>query len=81
MNYHLEHHMFTMVPYYNLPKLHALIVHDTPAPDPSILAALKRILPVLKKQLRYQDAVLVRDLPDTAAPYRPEVEKLRPFAV
>jgi len=28
MNYHLEHHMFTMVPYYNLPRLHDLIKHD-----------------------------------------------------
>jgi len=28
MNYHLEHHMFTMVPYYNLPRLHDMIKHD-----------------------------------------------------
>ena len=25
MNYHVEHHMFPMVPYYALPKLHDLI--------------------------------------------------------
>ncbi len=81
MNYHLEHHMFTMVPYYNLPKLHELIKHDTPAPDPSIGSAFGRLLPVLWKQLRYEDAVIIRDLPDTAAPYRDEVEALRPHAV
>lgn len=81
MNYHLEHHMFTMVPYYNLPKLHALIRHDVPRPEPSILAAFKRLLPVLVKQLNYHDAVIVPDLPAGATPYRPEVEKLRPHAV
>lgn len=81
MNYHLEHHMFTMVPYYNLPKLHELIKHDAPAPDPSIFAAFRRLLPVLVKQLTYQDAVIVPKLPVGAAPYRPEVEKLRPHAV
>ena len=80
MNYHLEHHMFTMVPYYNLPKLHELIKHDTPKPDQSIAAAFKRLLPVLKRQLQYHDAVIIRDLPESAAPYRTEVEKLRPFA-
>lgn len=80
MNYHLEHHMFTMVPYYNLPKLHELIKHDTPKPDQSIAAAFKRLLPVLKRQLQYHDAVIIRDLPESAEPYRTEVEKLRPFA-
>ncbi|MEL7091097.1 MAG: fatty acid desaturase [Pseudomonadota bacterium] len=81
MNYHVEHHMFTMVPYYNLPKLHALLAHDLPAPDRSIGAAYRRLLPVLWRQLRYKDAVIVPDLPPTATPYRPEVEKLRPHAV
>lgn len=81
MNYHLEHHMFTMVPYYNLPKLHALIRHDTPAPAPSITAALREILPVLWRQLHYEEAVIVPQLPPTAQPYRPEVDRLRPHAV
>ncbi|MEM6759872.1 MAG: fatty acid desaturase [Pseudomonadota bacterium] len=81
MNYHVEHHMFTMVPYYNLPKLHALLAHDLPAPDRSIGAAYRRLLPVLWRQLRYKDAVIVPDLPPTATPYRAEVEKLRPHAV
>lgn len=81
MNYHLEHHLFTMVPYYNLPKLHALIAHDVPAPDPSIGAAYARLLPVLWRQLQHADAVIVPDLPEGAAPYRPEVDALRPHAV
>jgi fatty acid desaturase len=81
MNYHLEHHLFTMVPYYNLPKLHALIRHDVPAPDPSIIAAFRRLLPVLIKQLRYEEAVIIPPLPDTATPYGSDVDKLRPHAV
>ncbi|MCV0425200.1 MAG: fatty acid desaturase family protein [Roseibium sp.] len=81
MNYHLEHHLFTMVPYYHLPKLHELIKHDVPPPEPSILAAFRRLVPVLVKQLRYEDAVIVPKLPEGATPYREEVERLRPHAV
>src|SRR5690606_14565339 len=32
MNYHVEHHMFPMVPYHALPKLHAAIKADCPTP-------------------------------------------------
>lgn len=81
MNYHLEHHMFTMVPYYNLPKLHDLIKQDLPEPEPSLWAALRRLMPVLLRQLKYEDAVIVPDLPKGALPYRDEVEALRPHAV
>ena len=42
MNYHVEHHMFPMVPYHALPKLHELIKHDLPAPNPSMLDGLPR---------------------------------------
>ena len=80
MNYHLEHHLFTMVPYYRLPELHALVRGQLPPPDRSILAAYRRLVPVLLKQLRFEDAVIIPDLPEGAAPYRAEVERLRPFA-
>ena len=81
MNYHVEHHMFTMVPYYRLPDLHELVKHDLPPPEPSIFAAFRRLLPVLARQLRDEKAVIVPELPDGAAPYREEVEALRPHAV
>jgi fatty acid desaturase len=81
MNYHLEHHMFTMVPYYRLPQLHELIKHDVPAPDPSIYAAFRRIFPVLVKQLKHQDAVILPELPEGATPYGEDAAQLRPFAV
>ena len=81
MNYHLEHHLFTMVPYYHLPKLHALIKDDVPPAEPSILAAFKRLVPVLIKQLRYENAVIIPTLPTGATDYGPEVERLLPSAV
>jgi Na+-transporting NADH:ubiquinone oxidoreductase subunit F len=37
MNYHVEHHMFPLVPYHALPKLHAAVKADMPAPYRSIL--------------------------------------------
>jgi fatty acid desaturase len=73
MNYHIEHHMFPMVPYHALPKLHALIKNDLPAPTPSIWACYKEMLPVWVRQFRGEDIYLVRELPATAKPYRPEL--------
>jgi fatty acid desaturase len=70
MNYHVEHHMFPMVTYHRLPDLHARIRHDLPAPSPSMWAAYREVLPVLRRQLRYEDVFLRRDLPPTARPYR-----------
>ncbi len=72
MNYHIEHHMFPMVPYYALPALHALIKDDLPPPSPSIWHAYKEVWPVLLKQLRYEDYYLRRELPPGARPYREE---------
>ncbi len=72
MNYHVEHHMFPMVPYHALPRLHDLIKHDLPAPTPSILAGYREVWPVLRRQLRYENVFLKRDLPATAKPYLPE---------
>src|SRR5690606_23108960 len=44
MNYHAEHHMFPMVPYYHLPSLHQEIRSDCPAAAPSFTAALRETL-------------------------------------
>jgi fatty acid desaturase len=37
MNYHVEHHMFPMVPYHALAPLHQEIKDDMPTPYGSIL--------------------------------------------
>ena len=52
MNYHLEHHMFPMVPYHALPRLHARMRADSPPAYPSLWAAWREILPALLRQSR-----------------------------
>ncbi|CAD7049894.1 fatty acid desaturase [Pseudorhizobium endolithicum] len=76
MNYHVEHHMFPMVPYHALPRLHDLIKDDLPAPNPSIWAAYKEMWPAVKRQLRNEEYFLKRELPPTAKPYRFEFHDL-----
>jgi fatty acid desaturase len=73
MNYHIEHHMFPMVPYHALPKLHAMIKHDLPAPSPSIWACYKEMVPAWIRQFKGEDYFVVRELPATAKPYRPDL--------
>jgi fatty acid desaturase len=71
MNYHIEHHMFPMVPYHRLPELHARIKDDLPKPNSSIWQAYREVIPVLRRQLADEEFYLTRALPDTAKPYRP----------
>lgn len=73
MNYHVEHHMFPMVPYHRLPELHDLIKHDLPLPNTSILQAYREVWPILIRQLRHEDFFLRRQLPVTAKPYREDL--------
>jgi fatty acid desaturase len=70
MNYHLEHHMFPMVPYHALPRLHDLIKDDLPAPTNGVIAAYLEMWPILKRQLKNEEVFIKRQLPPTAKPYR-----------
>lgn len=78
MNYHVEHHMFPMIPYHALPRLHELIKHDLPPANPSILAAYREMWPAVLRQLKYEDYFIKRELPPTAKPYKAEFHKLEP---
>ena len=69
MNYHVEHHMFPMVPFHRLPDLHEAIKHDLPAPNTSIVQAYREMWPAVVRQLRCESHFLRRDLPATARPY------------
>ncbi len=69
MNYHIEHHMFPMVPYHALPKLHEAVKFDYPEPSPSLYAALKEMITSLLKQKHDPQYVVDRPLPPTANPY------------
>ncbi len=70
MNYHIEHHMFPMVPYHALPALHKEMKSDCPAAAPSLWAALKEVISVLIRQRKDPAYNVVRPLPATAWPYR-----------
>ncbi len=69
MNYHVEHHMFPLVPYYRLPELHEEIAHDCAPVYPSIWAAYKEIIPAVLRQLRDQEYYVHRELLPGAAPF------------
>ena len=75
MNYHVEHHMFPMVPYHQLPALHERLKHDFPTPNSSMLAAYKEIIPALLKQRQNPDYFLRRELPASAQPYKEFVKE------
>ena len=51
MNYHIEHHMFPMVPYHRLPELHEVIRHDCPPPYQSLWLVWVELIPVMLRQL------------------------------
>jgi len=70
MNYHVEHHMFPMVPYYNLPKLHELMKDDCPPAYPSMWAAFKEGMTTIYRQRKDPTYTPVRPLPATANPFR-----------
>jgi fatty acid desaturase len=70
MNYHVEHHMFPMVPYHALPKLHEMLKHDLPRPHPGLWAAYREIIPTVLRQAKDPDHHAERVLPSTASPYR-----------
>ena len=71
MNYHIEHHMFPMVPYHALPKLHEAMKHDMPEPCRSSLHAFAEIIQALIRQQRDPAYTIRRPLPEGAKPYQP----------
>jgi Na+-transporting NADH:ubiquinone oxidoreductase subunit F len=64
MNYHLEHHMFPLVPYHALPRLHELVKDDCPPVYPTIYSAWKEILPTLLRQVKDPAYYVKRKLPE-----------------
>jgi fatty acid desaturase len=70
MNYHVEHHMFPMVPYHALPALHKEIKADCPQPATSLWSALKVVFQAIQKQRDDYTYSIVPPLPATARPYR-----------
>lgn len=71
MNYHVEHHMFPMVPYHRLPELHEEMKADTPKPYNGFLEAYREIIPTLLRQLKEPTYFVKRELPPGATPFEP----------
>ncbi len=76
MNYHVEHHMFPMVPYHALPRLHEIIKHDLPPANPSIAQAYGEVIRALVRQRTEPDYTIRPELPATARAYRDEFHTL-----
>lgn len=66
MNYHVEHHMFPMIPYHRLPELHEEIKHELAPAYPSLWAAYKEIIPAVLRQLKDPTYYVRRELPPGA---------------
>ncbi len=63
MNYHIEHHMFPMVPYHRLPEMHAAIKDQCPPVYPSVWACYREMIPAILRQLKEPDWYVERPLP------------------
>jgi fatty acid desaturase len=63
MNYHIEHHMFPMVPYHALERLHEELKPDMPRPYDGLLDAYREIIPTLIRQLKEPNYYAMRELP------------------
>lgn len=72
MNYHVEHHMFPLVPYHNLPRLHEAVKADCPTPYPSLFGAWREIVPAVLRQVQDPAYHVKRKLPE---PRQPELQK------
>ena len=68
MNYHVEHHMYPMVPFYSLPALHGAIKHDCPPPYFSVFAAYAEMIPEIFRQQKDPFYFIKRHLPLDAGP-------------
>jgi Na(+)-translocating NADH:ubiquinone oxidoreductase F subunit len=63
MNFHVEHHMFPLVPYHNLPRLHRLVRDDMPTPYRSLIEAWREIIPAVRRQVLDPGYFVKRKLP------------------
>ena len=68
MNYHVEHHMFPMVPYHALPELHRELKDDMPKPYASLIEAYREIIPAILRQVRDPAYFVKRELPPGTKP-------------
>jgi Na+-transporting NADH:ubiquinone oxidoreductase subunit F len=66
MNYHVEHHMYPLVPYHALPALHELVKSDCGSPYRSLFHAWSEIIPAIRRQISDPGFHIKRTLPRRA---------------
>ena len=69
MQYHLEHHMYPAVPFYNLPKLRKALEHDLPIAPHGLRATWQEMLAIRQKVLSDQNYVFWPELPSSASDF------------
>lgn len=70
MNYHIEHHMYPAVPFYNLHKLHDTIKHDLPPTLNGLIPTWQQIIHTQYRQERDESYRYRQPLPGDASPKR-----------
>jgi fatty acid desaturase len=68
MQYHLEHHMYPAVPFYQLPKLRQAIQHDLPVATHGLRATWQQLLAIKSNASRDPSYIFTPEFPDGAAP-------------
>jgi len=63
MQYHIEHHMFPAVPFFNLPKLHKAIESDLPPTPHGLVATWKAMLAIQRRRQSEPEYAFVPELP------------------
>ena len=63
MQYHLEHHMFPAVPFYNLPRLRTAIAHDLPPATHGLVATWRELFEIRRRVRENPDYRFVPDVP------------------
>ena len=66
MNFHIEHHMYPMVPFYALPALHEEIKDQLPVPTAGVRAGMAEIVTTMRRQRVDPDYRLPGRIPDGA---------------
>ncbi|MDC7234471.1 MAG: fatty acid desaturase [Spirochaetales bacterium] len=66
MQYHIEHHMYPLMPFHALPKLHKKIVSQEPVPYKGMWQVYKEMIPALFRQKKDTSYFIERPLPEAS---------------
>lgn len=71
MNFHIEHHMFPMVPFHALPALHTRLKRQMPAPNTSVFDAWREIQSCMSRQRKEPGYAIRKRLPEQGEMLQP----------